>query len=69
MNNELETTPLTDITNQMDLLQELAYRLPEYYDMFNWYYEQLRKEIVRRFPPLENDDALKLARVKENKYE
>lgn len=65
--DEITKMSLIDITNQMDLLQELANRLPEYYDMFNWYYEELRKEVVRRFPPLENNEELKLMRRKDGR--
>lgn len=61
-NNDLSNVSLLDIISQMQLLQTIASRLPEHYDEINKQYEELRQELVKRFPPLGNSEELKLTR-------
>lgn len=62
MENNLSNISLIELVNQMDLLQVIVYRLPQCYDEINKQYEELRQELARRFPPLGENDELKLKR-------
>ena len=59
---DLSSVSLLDIISQMEILQTMANQLPEYYDEINKQYEELRQELVKRFPPLENNEEIKLTR-------